>query len=328
MPPARDLEHLGRDDDWGGVRALVLGGGTAAFAVADNLSHLGANVVLASESDAEAGSERAELLGILGVEVCLGDGARGVLADGRAGFDLAVLAPGPGDGPGLGTVVAAVPGLPVWGELDLAWRLRDPATAPPWLVVATDGITDTPLVLDSILRAAGLRAVVGGEVGLPLLEAVMDPSPYDVLVAALDPVRLEHAGAMRAHSAAVLSSGPPVLGRAYEGVEVACVYDVSDRAAEDLVREADVTEGARAIGVTLGMPGLSMVGVVEDVLADRAFVADRATAAAELGTLRDLAGTDPRFVLEALAAAALARAFGAEPAAVREGLRSFGPPAG
>ena len=77
-------------------------------------------------------------------------------------------------------------------------------------------------------------------------------------------------------------------GRVYENTEIACVYNVADPATEQLVRDADVVEGCRAVGFTLGVPGLCMLGVVDDVLADRAFVAERRTSAAELGTLDDV----------------------------------------
>jgi UDP-N-acetylmuramoylalanine--D-glutamate ligase len=68
-----------------------------------------------------------------------------------------------------------------------------------------------------------------------------------------------------------------------------------------------------------------MVGLVEDVLADRAFIEQRGSSAAELCTLEDLASPAPHFVANALAAAALARSIGVPAAAVREGLRSFVP---
>src|SRR5690606_41481587 len=76
--------------------------------------------------------------------------------------------------------------------------------------------------------------------------------------------------------------------RVYEHTQVAAVYNVDDPQTERMVEEADVVEGCRAVGFTLGVPGLSMLGVVEDVLADRAFVEERQTSAAELGTLADL----------------------------------------
>jgi UDP-N-acetylmuramoylalanine--D-glutamate ligase len=96
-----------------------------------------------------------------------------------------------------------------------------------------------------------------------------------------------------------------------------------------MVRDADVVQGCRAIGFTLGLPGPSMLGLVDDVLADRAFVEQRKTSAAELATLADLQGDSasvaPHNVANALAAAALARAYGVGPLSVRDGLRAFVP---
>ena len=91
------------------------------------------------------------------------------------------------------------------------------------------------------------------------------------------------------------------------------------------MRDADVQEGARAIGFTLGTPGVGMLGVVDDVLADRAFVEDRQTTAAELCTLTDLASQAPHYVANALAAAALARSHGVSTGAVQQALRAFRP---
>ena len=100
---------------------------------------------------------------------------------------------------------------------------------------------------------------------------------------------------------------------------------MADPETERLVREAEVTEGARAVGFTLGMPSVGMVGVVDDLLVDRAFIAERQSSAAELCTVDDLASPAPHVVANALAAAALARAHGISQAAVRDGLRGFRP---
>jgi UDP-N-acetylmuramoylalanine--D-glutamate ligase len=197
-------------------------------------------------------------------------------------------------------------------------------------------------MLTSILRAAGLRAVAAGNVGTPLLEAVLDPQPYDVLAVELSSFQLHWADSPAPRASACLNVAPDHVdwhgsleayaadkGRVYERTEVACVYNVADPATEALVREADVVEGCRAVGFTLGVPDVSMLGVVDDVLADRAFVDERATSAAELATLADLAPgggpVPPHTVANALAAAALARAHGVPAAAVRDGLRSFTP---
>ena len=329
------IDALGRRDSWEHVRAVVAGFGVSGFAAADNLTHLGARVTALDESDDDKRVEQATLLEILGATVRLGPGTTATLPD---DVDVVVTSPGwPPDAPLLAQ--ARRRGIPVWGEVELAWRLRDPDRPAPWLAVTgTNGKTTTVQMLEAMLRAAGLRTVACGNVGLPIVEAVMDPEPYDVLAVELSSFQLHYTDSLRAESAAVLNVAEDHLdwypsmsayaadkGRIYSGVERACVYNVADPVTERLVREADVTEGARAIGFTLGTPAVGMVGLVEDVLADRAFVEERQTTAAELCTLDDLATPAPHFVQNALAAAALARSHGVPPVAVRQALRSFRP---
>jgi UDP-N-acetylmuramoylalanine--D-glutamate ligase len=333
----RPVDGLGRRDDWSGVRVVVAGFGVSGFAAADNLTHLGASVTALDES-ADGKLEKATLLEVLGADVRLGAGVTATLPDDT---DLLVVSPGWRPSAPLLTQ-AREREVPVWGEVELAWRLRDPDAAAPWLAVTgTNGKTTTVQMLDSILRAAGLRSVAAGNVGLPIVEAVMDPTTYDVIAVELSSFQLHYTDSMTAESAAVLNvaedhldwyAGPTGMadyaadkGRIYAGVQRACVYNAADPETERLVREADVAEGARAIGFTLGMPGVGMVGVVDDLLVDRAFIAERQSSAAELCTLDDLPGTAPHVVANALAAAALARAHGISQAAVRDGLRSFRP---
>jgi UDP-N-acetylmuramoylalanine--D-glutamate ligase len=331
------LDRLGRNDSWEGIRAVVAGFGVSGFAAADNLTHLGASVTALDDSDEGDRPERADLLEVLGATVRLGAGSTAELPDDA---DVVVVSPGwRPDAPLLAQ--ARERGIPVWGEVELGWRLRDPRT--PWLAVTgTNGKTTTVQMLEAMLRAAGLRAVACGNVGLPIAEAVMDPEPYDVLAVELSSFQLHYTSSMRAESAAVLNVAEDHLdwyaagdggmaayaadkGRIYHGVERACVYNVEDPITERLVRDADVAEGARAIGFTLGTPAVGMLGVVDDVLADRAFVAERQSAAAELCTLADLASQAPHFVANALAAAALARSHGVPTTAVRDALRGFTP---
>jgi UDP-N-acetylmuramoylalanine--D-glutamate ligase len=336
-----DPRNLGRHDSWAGVRAVVAGFGVSGFAAADNLTHLGASVIALDESDGGPDSDRAEkaeLLRILGADIRLEPGATATLPD---DVDLVVVSPGWRPTAPL-LVQARERGIPIWGEVELAWRLRDPDHPAPWLAVTgTNGKTTTVQMLDSILRTAGLRSVAAGNVGLPIVEAVMDPEPYDVIAVELSSFQLHYTESMSAESAVVLNvaedhldwySGPSGAaeyaadkGRIYERVQRACVYNVQDPETERLVREADVMEGARAIGFTLGMPAVGMVGLVEEILADRAFIEARESSAAELCTVADLASPAPHVVANALAAAALARAHGVSQAAVRDGLRAFRP---
>jgi UDP-N-acetylmuramoylalanine--D-glutamate ligase len=334
------VDELGRSDDWSGVRAVVAGFGVSGFAAADNLTHLGASVAALDES-ADGKLEKATLLEVLGADVRLGTGVTAHLPE-----DTDVLVVSPGWRPSAPLLVQARErGIPVWGEVELAWRLRDGGPdrqAAPWLAVTgTNGKTTTVQMLDSILRAAGLRSVAAGNVGLPIVEAVMDPTPYDVLAVELSSFQLHYTDSMTAESAAVLNvaedhldwyPGPTGMadyaadkGRIYAGVQRACVYNAADPETERLVREAEVADGARAIGFTLGMPAVGMVGLVDDLLVDRAFITERQSSAAELCTLDDLPSPAPHVVANALAAAALARAHGISQAAVRDGLRAFRP---
>ncbi len=330
-----ELDRLDRQTSWSGVRSLVVGIGASGFAAADTLLHLGARVTVLAESANDRQREKATLLEVLGAEVRIGPGASTSLPD---GVDLVVTSPGvPPSAPIL--LAASGRDVPVWGEVELAWRLRDPDRPGVWLgVTGTNGKTTTVQMLDTILRADGLRSVACGNVGLPVVEAVMDPTPYDVYAVELSSFQLHYTSSMAAHAAAVLNIAEDHLdwypsmrayaadkGRIYERVRSACVYNVEDAETERLVREADVVEGARAVGFTLGTPGVGMVGVVEDVLADRAFVEEREHSAAELCSLDDLASGAPHFVADALAAAALARSVGVATTSVRDGLRSFVP---
>lgn len=337
-PPNR-VDSLGRHDAWDGVHAVVLGIGASGFAAADNLTHQGAQVTVLDES-AEDGEreERGTLLEILGADVRLGPGSTATLPDLT---DVVVTSAG---WPPAAPPVEEARGLaiPVWGDVDLAWRLRDPNHPAAWLAVAgAAGTATTGRMLDYALRAHGLRSVVCGQAGLPLVEAVMDPTPHEVFVVTLSALQLHYSRVMAAESAVVLEVGDATpdaytsferyladQGRVYEQVGRACVYNVADPRTERLVRDADVQEGARAVGFTLGPPDVGMVGVVDQILVDRAFVEERRTSAAELCTVTDLASDAPRFVADALAAAALARAHGVPPVAVRNGLRAFEPQGG
>jgi len=330
-----DPSALGRKDSWDGVRAVVAGFGVSGFAAADNLNHIGASVTALDEASSPEQEEKAELLEVLGATIRLGEGATATLPD---DVDLVVTSPGWRPSAPL-LAQARARGIPVWGEVELACRLRDPDHETPWLAVTgTNGKTTTVQMLDSILRAAGLRSVAVGNVGLPIVEAVMDPEPYDVLAVELSSFQLHYTRSMSCQAAACLNVAEDHLdwypsmaeyaadkGRIFDQVQRACVYNVADPETERLVREADVVEGARAVGFTLGMPAVGMLGVVDDILADRAFIEQRHSSAAELCTIADLASPAPHFVANALAAAALARAHGVEPRAVRDGLRSFKP---
>ncbi|MEE1834256.1 UDP-N-acetylmuramoyl-L-alanine--D-glutamate ligase [Streptomyces sp. SP17KL33] len=327
----------GQVTDWQGKHVTVAGLGVSGIPAAKVLHGLGAVVTVVNDGDDERARAQAADLEALGITVRLGDGA--TLPEGT---ELVVTAPGWKPDKPLFTAARAA-GLEIWGDVELAWRLRDldGRKAAPWLAVTgTNGKTTTVQMLASILTAAGLRTAAVGNIGVSLLDAVLGDEPYDVLAVELSSYQLHWAPSLRAHSAAVLNLAPDHLdwhgsmeayakdkGRVYEGNRVACVYNVADKATEDLVREADVEEGCRAVGFTLGTPGPSQLGVVEGILVDRAFVENRQKNAQELAEVADVNPPAPHNIANALAAAALARAYGVPAAAVRDGLRAFTPDA-
>ncbi|MGY4278743.1 UDP-N-acetylmuramoylalanine--D-glutamate ligase [Streptomyces sp. M18.1] len=317
-----------------GKHVTVAGLGVSGVPAAKVLHGLGARVTVVNDGADERARAQAAELEALGITVRLGDGD--TLPEGT---ELIVTAPGWKPTKPLFTA-AGQAGVPVWGDVELAWRLRRPDSAPWLAVTGTNGKTTTVQMLASILKAAGLRTAAVGNIGVSLLDAVTGDEEYDVLAVELSSYQLHWAPSLRAHSAAVLNLAPDHLdwhgsmeayaadkGRIYEGNRVACVYNVADKATEDLVREADVEEGCRAIGFTLGSPAPSQLGVVDGILVDRAFVENRHKNAQELAEVSDVNPPAPHNIANALAAAALARSFGVPAAAVRDGLRAFTPDA-
>src|SRR5699024_11088440 len=117
------LPTADRNSPWPQLDVVVAGLGVSGYAAADALMQRGARVTVLDEADGEAQEERATILRILDVTVRLGPGST---ADLPHGTDLLVVSPG--WRPTTPLVLAAQgAGIPVWGEVELAWRLRDPA---------------------------------------------------------------------------------------------------------------------------------------------------------------------------------------------------------
>ncbi|WP_435133147.1 UDP-N-acetylmuramoyl-L-alanine--D-glutamate ligase [Actinacidiphila sp. bgisy144] len=331
--PAR----FGDPADFKGAAVTVAGLGVSGVPAAKALLRLGAHVTVVNGPAGDKQHAEAAELTALGAAVRLGDAE--TLPDGT---ELVVTTPGWKPSSPLFAAAEAA-GVQVWGDVELAWRLRGPDAAPWLAITGTNGKTTATRMLAAILTAAGLRTAAVGNIGVSLFDVVLgEPAdgPYDVLAVELSSYQLHWAPSLRPHSAAVLNLAPDHLdwhgsmaayaadkGRIFHGNQVACVYNTADPETERLVREADVEEGCRAIGFTLAAPGLSQFGVVDGILVDRAFVEDRQHRAQELAEVADVQPPAPHNIANALAAAALARAFGVPPTAVREGLRAFRPDA-
>ncbi|MBT2486341.1 MULTISPECIES: UDP-N-acetylmuramoyl-L-alanine--D-glutamate ligase [unclassified Microbacterium] len=333
--------------DWSGLRTAVLGLSVTGFSVADTLVELGAEVLVLSESAEE---EYARLLPVIGARLELGSLAEvpAVLQE----FAPDVVIASPGFSPSHPVIRwAQDAGIAIWGDVELAWRVRDKVlrtdgTPADWvLITGTNGKTTTTQLTASMLVEGGLRAAPCGNIGVPVLDAVRDPAGFDVLVVELSSHQLWYLGQSRPEgelfpfSSVCLNLADDHLvwhGSAdayrdakavvYRNTRVACVYNKADEATRKMVEEAEVVDGARAIGFDLGIPGPSDLGIVEGLVVDRAFLDDRARSALELTTLADLqtAGLSaPHIVQNILAASALARSLGTEPEAIHTALQSF-----
>ena len=328
--------------DWAGLRVAVLGLGVTGFSVADTLVELGAEILVLA---AGARPEQKQLLEVIGGRYVEHDLAS--VPDALTGFDPELVITSPGFHPDSPVLAwAAERGLPVWGDIELAWRVRDKVTPlAQWvLVTGTNGKTTTTQLATHMLEADGRRVAAVGNIGIPVLDAVRYPSGFDVLVVELSSYQLHWLdrtpeGTLQPWASVCLNLADDHLdwhgsaaayraakAKVYTNTTVAAVYNRADAATREMVEEAEVIEGCRAIGFGLDAPGPSDFGVVDGILCDRAFLEERATTALELTTHADLVEVGlgaPHSTANVLAASALARSLGVAPTVIRDSLRTF-----
>ncbi len=145
-------------------RVLVVGLGKSGMAAALFLKQRGARVTV---SDSRSAKELAsQIPALLEAGVMVESGGHGLLTFRRQ--DLIVVSPGvPLDTPELALALAL--GLPVIGELELASRfLAGKVVA----ITGSNGKTTTTTLVGKIFADAGLPTLVGGNIGLPVIELV------------------------------------------------------------------------------------------------------------------------------------------------------------
>jgi UDP-N-acetylmuramoylalanine--D-glutamate ligase len=176
-----------------GKDVLVMGLGLSGRSAAAFCAERGARVVAADERPAAA---LGPLTGLGGVEL-----RTGAPFPDPAGFDLVVPSPGVPRGRWAGARRA-------WGDLELAWRaLAVPIVA----ITGTNGKSTTTLLVEAMLRAAGLRARAGGNIGIPALSLVAEP--LDVVVLEVSSFQLEATEGFRPRVGVVLNVTPDHFDR-------------------------------------------------------------------------------------------------------------------
>ena len=300
--------------DWRGLPIVVAGAGRTGDSVVRALEPLGAVITVVDDKH----------------------GTAATLPEGTA---LVIASPGFAPHHPL-MRAAADAAVPVWGDVELAWRLsRDTGT--DWLVVTgTNGKTTTTEMLGAMLAESGRHASTAGNIGTPILDVVRAVPPFEVVAVELSSFQLHWAPSVVPVAAVVLNVADDHLDwhgsrAAYEDAKAQVFAEgtVAVGVADDATSARLLARApGHRVTVRLGPPGPDEVGVVVDpgtgdvLLVDRAF-GDGAPARADV--LLDLADAPrlaaPHLVTDALAAAALARAAGVTAEAVASALATFTP---
>lgn len=301
-----------------------MGLGDTGFAIVDTLTELGVRVCAVAQ---RAQPDVVNIAAVVGATVVVDDAvAPRVEAARRAEADFVVVSPGiDSEDP----VVAALSagGVPVWSDVDFAWRVRDKEPEPAQWIVVT-GTTTSSAIADlatRIMVADGRRARHVGFGASPVLDALRDPEPYDTLIISASDASAQwwqrHPEALRRPVVTVSIEAPQGqhTGARFDGTTMACVYRRGTGSTEALVEDAEVIDGARAVGVGLDAPGMSDLGLVEGIVCDRAFLESRAHQALEISTVEELEEAGwrvPEDLATILAATAIARSQDISPALI------------
>jgi UDP-N-acetylmuramoylalanine--D-glutamate ligase len=301
-----------------GAPVLVAGGGVTGKAVLAALTRFGAAPTLCDDDPATL--RRYTDSGVVTMTTA---------AAARRISDYSVVVTSPGFSPATPPLAAAsTAGVPIWGDVELAWRLDAAGRyGPPrrWLVVTgTNGKTTTTSMLHAMLTAGGERSLLCGNIGSPVLDVLGEPA--DLLAVELSSFQLHWAPSLRPEAGVVLNIAEDHLdwhatmaeytaakARVLNGRVAAVGLDDSRAAALLATATAPVRVGFR-----LGEPAAGELGVRDGQLVDRAFADDLVLLPAA-----SIPVPGPVGVLDALAAAALARCVGVPPEAIGAAITSF-----
>jgi len=301
-----------------GAPVLVAGGGVTGKALLAALTRFGAAPTLCDDDPATLRAYAESGVATASTQTAID----------RIG-DYALVVTSPGFAPTTPLLVAAAAaGVPIWGDVELAWRLDAAGHyGPPrrWLVVTgTNGKTTTTSMLHAMLVAAGRNSVLCGNIGSPVLDVLDQPS--ELLAVELSSFQLHWAPSLRPEAGVVLNIAEDHLDWHSTMAEYAAAKArvLNGRVAVvglDDARAAALLDTAQArvrVGFRLGEPAAGELGVRDGQLIDRAFADD-------LGLLPvdSIPVPGPVGVLDALAAAALARSVDVPADAIANAIASF-----
>ncbi|NLO88971.1 MAG: UDP-N-acetylmuramoyl-L-alanine--D-glutamate ligase [Clostridia bacterium] len=188
-----------------GSRVLVVGAGKTGVACADFLNQRGARVTLTDIKKDFQIKDVVDRFKDTSVVIKAG----GYPDVDSHSTDLVIVSPGvPLDVPPIKQALEK--GIPVWSELELAFRMFN---VPVVAVTGTNGKTTTTALIGAMFKDAGRSVVVAGNIGVPLIEKVPEITPDHVVVVEVSSFQLERIETFKPRVGIVLNLTPDHLDR-------------------------------------------------------------------------------------------------------------------
>jgi len=225
-------------------------------------------------------------------------------------------------------------GIEILSEVDFAWRVRS-VLAPNqrWIALTgTNGKTTTVQMVESIISASHLTGVACGNVGTSVIEAVAKDQPYDVLALELSSFQIEWSNEARFESAAILNIADDHIDwhgsfDEYANAKIKLLNSAQQAVLAggdpEIVLRSTSWSGPKYF-FSLDTPAIGEIGLVENLIVDRAFIKPGADAEV-IAELLDINPAVPHNVLNAMAAAGLALSVGISYEAIKRGINEFKP---
>ncbi len=246
-------------------------------------------------------------------------------------YDLAIVSPGWRlDHPIIEQLRSAKTEL--IGEIDFAWRVKEEISPDQkWIALTgTNGKTTTIQMVQSIFDSSSKSGVACGNVGDPVISIVGSGENYDFLALELSSFQLEWNHLPHFEATALLNIAPDHIDwhgsfDAYalaklKLLESSAIAIINSEDSESVLRSSS-WDGPKVF-YSLDTPQQGEIGLVEDLLIDRAFTDDPRDAI-DFAQLSDIRPTVPHNVSNAMAAAGLALAIGISHEEIRAGLKNF-----
>jgi UDP-N-acetylmuramoylalanine--D-glutamate ligase len=225
-------------------------------------------------------------------------------------------------------------GIPHLSEIDFAWEMkRQIAPEQRWIGLSgTNGKTTTIQMVENIMRSAGVAGVACGNVGRTVIESITPE--IDILAIELSSFQIDWSELPRFEAIALLNISPDHIDwhgsfDRYRDAKLKLIslskrsfINISDATLSRSWPELTTASNSDLIPFHLGSPASGEIGLVEDLIVDRALVDDpmNAEVLVEVAALPSSASHN---VSNAMAAAALSKAIGIGADAITRGLATF-----